>query len=70
MKSRSFTPDEMLIREAEHWVDCSDIASLSDEELLRRARVLIPRLRSRLDDYVRFCKHATLVTILRGKRED
>jgi hypothetical protein len=50
------TADALLICEAEHWSDQSTVQGMvdnpvSDAELLRRARILIPQLARRLDIY-------------------
>lgn len=64
----NFAPDEILLRDAEYWADCADIGTLDDAELLRRAKLLMPRLKERLDDYVAFCRQESLVHIIGGKR--
>lgn len=44
------TTDDMLIRDAEWWSDMDALGTLTDAELLARARTLVPELRRRLED--------------------
>jgi len=58
--------DDMLLREAEWWVDMADLETLTDAQLVTKARVLIPELRRRLDACVVYLERHRTNSVLAG----